>query len=320
MNKGTICSFVMLTILLGLSDFSASQDKGAEKKSVEVPMSERIFGLTLTSLDDVEASLSVIKTLQTKPSVRVVFDLDQSFNQAANKLERLHREAFIMAQLADSSALKKLSIQEYQDRLKKMSKLFQPHVDVWEIANEVNGNWVGQNAMKKTLAAFQLAESQKLKTAVTFFYQGIKTDKLNCLEKNEPDVFQWIQSQFQLDRPVEKRDSEIEKMRLNLDYVFMSWYPKECRNLQVDWKMVFVKMQSVFPNSKLGFGELGTAEPEFGSDYEFKLMDHFYKMKANEILPQFVGGYFWWYFGEEIQGKNKNRFIRKLQELSSVRN
>ncbi len=48
-----------------------------------------------------------------------------------------------MGELLDSSDEKKISIAAYNKRVESYLAAFGRDVDIWEIGNEVNGNWTG---------------------------------------------------------------------------------------------------------------------------------------------------------------------------------
>jgi hypothetical protein len=76
---------------------------------------------------------------------------------------------------------------------------------------------------------------------------------------------------------------------------------------------VYSKLASIFPNSKLGFGEIGTANPQGGSTYEVNLINQFYPLaKSVALPPAYVGGYFWWYFAEEMAPTNATILFNAL--------
>ena len=79
-------------------------------------------------------------------------------------------------------------------------------------------------------------------------------------------------------------------MKTGLDYVWISDYEDDCNGLQPAWEPVFKKLAEMFPNSRVGFGEVGTKY----SDRKESYIDRYYGMKVS--VPQYVGGYFWWYF------------------------
>jgi hypothetical protein len=106
--------------------------------------------------------------------------------------------------------------------------------------------------------------------------------------------------------------AQTEAIRKNVNYVLISWYPDQCNNITPDWPAIFEKLASIFPNAYVGFGELGTANPDGGQPDEQALISTFYPMVRNGInwpgtsaevaymQQHYVGGYFWWYFAEEM--------------------
>ena len=94
-------------------------------------------------------------------------------------------------------------------------------------------------------------------------------------------MFRWINDNV----PMNMKDS--------LDYVFVSYYEDDCDDIQPDWQSVFDSLHVIFPNSRLGIGECGTKFPERKESY----INRYYSMDIN--TPNFVGGYFWWYFKQD---------------------
>ena len=84
--------------------------------------------------------------------------------------------------------------------------------------------------------------------------------------------------------------------------MLISWYPDQFPGESPNWPWVYIKLAGIFPNSKVGFGELGTADPQYGSVYEINEITQYYPMaKTVAGLPaSYIGGYFWWYFAEEM--------------------
>ena len=66
-----------------------------------------------------------------------------------------------MGELVDSSGMKNVSIAQYSARTSKYLAAFPTGVDVWEIGNEINGNWLGATAdvVAKMTNAFDLVKS-----------------------------------------------------------------------------------------------------------------------------------------------------------------
>lgn len=280
-----------------------------------------IYGVTLDDVSKVDQEVQSLQQLQTPnmPTARVVFDYSEPPSAYAKSLRKLGGVAYLMGQIADSSDMKKFTTATYRKRTQQYFNALNGQVDVWEIGNEINGNWLGTGAMNKAKAAYQVIATAKQPTALTFFYEGEPEDRDNCIAKSHggDDMFSWIENNFQLNLPAEQRDPAIESFRLGLTYALVSWYPQQCNNIQPNWSVVFSKLASIFPNSKVGFGEIGTANPQHGSIYEVNLINEFYPLAKHVAMPSsYIGGYFWWYFAEEMVPANRSILFDTLKRAT----
>ena len=171
-----------------------------------------------------------------------------------------------------------------------------PLVDIWEVGNEVNGDWLGSNTMAKIQTMFDVVSAAGGVTALTFFYEGESNEARNCID-SQGGMFAWISRNF-LAHPT----PDTERLRLNVNYALISWYPTQCRGENPDWKTVFDRLSQIFPNSRVGFGELGTPNAQHGSSTEADLINTYYTLgKTLPGLPaSYISGIFWWYFAEEM--------------------
>ena len=264
---------------------------------------QQVVGVTLDDVSDSirPGEIAAIKALGVPVRARVVFDGGMNASYYLKPVQELKAVASIMGEIADSTVMRNYSVSSYQARAQAYLQALKGIVDVWEIGNEVNGNWLGTGTFEKIKAAYSVVKANQGKTALTFFYMGEPSDTNNCIDAPGNDQFSWIQSKFQLSLPARQRDSETEAMRLGLDEVLVSWYPDGCFNLKPDWSAIFTRLAGIFPNSKVGFGEIGTTKPQYGSAYEKALIQEFYPMKSRIVLPSsYIGGYFWWNFAAEM--------------------
>ena len=281
-----------------------------------------IYGVTLDDVSHISSKITSLKQLAHMPATRIYFDINSSASTYLSAIKSLNQTTYIMGELVDSSDMsnKKASLKALIGRTKQYTSKLKNLVDVWEIGNEVNGNWLGGKVMPKIQAMYKGVASQGGQTALTFFYEGERGQKGNCIATGAGgnDMFTWISTNFKLNLPPSQRPASSEAMRLGLNYVLISWYPQDCNNLNVNWTNVFKKLATIFPNSKLGFGELGTSNPQNGSAYEVGLIKQFYPMAKNVPLPnQYVGGYFWWYYAEEMVPTNKTILFNVLNSAIS---
>ena len=89
------------------------------------------------------------------------------------------------------------------------------------------------------------------------------------------------------------------RMKTGLDYVLVSYYEDDCNGLQPDWQSVFQRLGAMFPNSKLGFGEVGTQNTARKTEF----INRYYGTQVN--VPNFIGGWFWWYYKDDMVPASK---------------
>ncbi len=268
-------------------------------RSIPTPL----YGITLDNVSNavLPGEIASIQHLNHTPTSRVVFDPGMSPSYYSPQISQLRGISYIMGQISDSSSMKSYSVSSYQARAQDYVSSLGSLVDVWEVGNEVNGNWLGTNTIDKVQAAYDVVANAKGATALTFFYMGEPTDVNNCIDAPGDDLFTWITQKFQLGLPVSQRSVATERLRLGLNYALISWYPQGCNNLQPDWTTIYTKLAAIFPNAKVGFGELGTASVQNGSSYEVNLINQYYPLASKIALPaNYIGGYFWWNYAEEM--------------------
>lgn len=179
-----------------------------------------------------------------------------------------------MGELVDSYNFNDYDLKNYKERINAYLNYYPAKVDIWEIGNEVNGEWLGstKSVIEKLKNGYDLVKLRNQKVAVTFFYNN------GCYEDADHEMFTWI------------KNSVPDKMKKGLDYVFVSYYDEECSFGEPDWQYVFDELHKTFPNAKIGIGECGVKDREYSEDYIKKCY------QINVTTPNFIGGYFWWYF------------------------
>jgi hypothetical protein len=286
-------------LIVGLMYGSASGGSIAGR-SVPVPL----YGVTLDDVSKSSSEANSLAHMVHQPTARIVFDAGTNASYYVKPIQQFRSAAYIMGLLADSYYMSKYTPSNIKTWTQNYTATLGSLVDIWEIGNEVNGDWLGSNTIAKIEAMYDVVASQGGATALTFFYEGEPSDPNNCISTDNGgnDMFSWITQQFQLNLPVSQRSVETEKIRLNVNYVLISWYPDQCPGESPNWPWVYTKLAGIFPNSKVGFGELGTADPQYGSVYEINEITQYYPMaKTVAGLPaSYIGGYFWWYFAEEM--------------------
>jgi hypothetical protein len=293
-----LCAILSAPLVSGSGSIACGQTLGG--RSVPTP----IYGVTLDDVSSPAAGVNSLSQMAQTPAARIVFDAGVRPSYYLKPIQQFRNVAYIMGELVDSSYMQQYTISQITSWTQSYTKALGNLVDIWEIGNEVNGNWLGSNTLAKIEAMYDVVSSQGGATALTFFYEGEPSDPNNCIAADHGgnDMFTWINQQFQLSLPASQRPSETEKIRLNVNYVLVSWYPDQCPGETPNWPWVFGQLANIFPNSKVGFGELGTADPQYGSSFEINEISKYYPMaKTISGLPaSYIGGYFWWYFAEEM--------------------
>jgi len=271
------------------------------------PLPSPLYGVTLDNVTHPAAEATSLSQMVHTPIARVVFDRQQNGASYVTPVQQLHGSAYLMGLLLDSSDMSSVTtVAAVQQRAVDYTSSLGTAIDLWEVGNEVNGDWLAtstQDTMGKIEAMYDVVSSQGGATALTFFYEGEPSEPNNCIStaNGGNDMFTWINQMFQLNLPVAQRPAETEKIRTGLNYALISWYPDQCPGETPNWTVVYNQLAAIFPNAKVGFGELGTANPQNGSAYEMAEIQTYYPMAKTVTLPaSYVGGYFWWYFAEEM--------------------
>lgn len=267
-----------------------------------------IYGVTVDDVSNPSGIVDSLKQIPYFPTTRIVFDGGVKPSYYTTPINQMRGVSYIMGQILDSTEMGKLSIAAYQQRTQDYVNALGSQVDVWEIGNEVNGGWLSTNTQQQMVAAYDVVAAVNGATAITFFYEGEPSDPKNCIDKANGgnDMFSWINTNFQLGLSPDQRNAGNERLRLGTNYILISWYPQQCNDIKPNWSSIYSKLATIFPNSKIGFGEVGTADPQNGSTYEINLINEFYPLaKKISLPPSYIGGYFWWYYAEEMVPSTK---------------
>lgn len=242
-----------------------------------------LYGVTIDAVDNVPAVVDALSHLSRTPTVRVVFDEGMDAPHYVGPVVAIRDVAYVMGELADSSTLKQYTAPQLRQRAAAYLHALGGNVDVWEIGNEINGEWTGttRDVVDKTMAAYEVIKAGGGRTALTLYYNE------GCAEQPSRAMFDWVQRNL----PPRLRDG--------LDYVFISFYEDDCKIAPPDWNAVFSRLGELFPYAALGFGEVGTRH----AMRKAALVAHYYGLAIAH--PRFVGGYFWWYFRQDMVPRSR---------------
>jgi hypothetical protein len=236
-----------------------------------------IWGVTIDATSNLNSIVTSLSRLCKKPTTRIVFDEFVPATDYQNTVNQVSNVSFIMGELLDSYYMNQYNLATYSARANEYVNLLGSKVDIWEIGNEVNGEWLGtiSDVVAKIDTAYKIMKSKGKKTAITLYYNK------NCYENARNEMFRWVNENLN------------SNLRNGLDYVWISYYEDDCNSYQPVWQQVFDSLHVLFPNSKIGIGECGTTKTTQKANY----VNRYYKM--NITTPKFVGGYFWWYYKQD---------------------
>src|ERR1700760_2362662 len=112
-------------------------------------MPGHIYGVTVDDISELKAITLALADMPRFPTVRIVFDKGEPVSYYTPAVNALRPHAYIMAQPVDSSDAKAYSLSGYANQFQKSWNAMSQTVDLWEVGNEVNGNWLGTGIMDK---------------------------------------------------------------------------------------------------------------------------------------------------------------------------
>jgi len=274
--------YIILIVVPILLSCQSSDKNSAQNK--------KIYGITLDSINNIDQSIDSIKSFSKRVTTRLVFD-KVSAKTYKNAIDKLSIHTDIMGELFDSEYIKDYSLDSYKKRVNEYLDMYGDKITIWEIGNEVNGEWTGDPNVvaQKTIYAYNEAKKRGYKTALTLYYNDF-TYNDGCWSKPYEKMRDWAK---------ERLSNELKN---GIDFVFISYYEEDCDNYRPsnkEWESVFKDLENIFPNAKLGFGEIGTTNKKEKPSY----LKRYYTLNLKN--PNFIGGYFWWYFREDMIPKTK---------------
>lgn len=265
-----------------------------------------IYGVTVDSITGLSATVAALKNLSHMATTRVVFDENVGSNTYITPVKTLRPVSYIMGEILDSQYMTTCDQACYDNRTNDYLGNLGSYVDVWEVGNEVNGEWAATTGSVPTAAqtaavvakihdAFLKVKSIGGKTALTLYWNGPPDDgSHSCWSAKQNSMLTWAQANIPDD------------MKQGLDYVLVSYYDQDCgpvaqaskANPQQYWHdNVFVPLQQMFPSSHVGFGENG-AHKAASNSVKTQYMQTYYGLHFAD-LPGYIGGHFWWYWKED---------------------
>lgn len=219
-----------------------------------------IYGVTLDDIDEVDSAIPSLRDLPFKPMARVVVDNGRDLSDYLEPVKRLLTVCDVMIQVQDSFDDSSLTTSAYVKKFVDLIDLFQGvNIAMWEIGNEVSGDWLSPNIWQKVKQCAVIAQNKNLKTAITFF---MDEDLAPFLQSHEP---------------------------VHCDVVLISCYPstpKELRKMNERLPGVLDELKSYCTATEAGVGEYGPEE--WDSKHTIAV-----RSKLVEVFDLYNGGFYW---------------------------
>ena len=249
-----------------------------------------------------------------------MFDPGTTAAQYYPALVKLHAVAYVMGGIMDSYYFPS-DLQTYTARTNELVGTLKNVVDVWEIANEINGEWLrvdsnGPDAVaaqeetdigNMVAAAYDIVKANGGLTSVTMYYNDDRKGN-NCWQLPMDAWQSWAQTYLPA------------RVRQGADYALFSYYPyQDCPGLSPNWTADFKLLESIFPVAKVGFGEIGTSSTSAPTSVQQNLIKSYYPMANTKMAadPRFIGGYFWWNYAEQMVPYSTSSYWNLLKQTIS---
>jgi hypothetical protein len=253
---------------------------------------EPLYGVTLDQIAHPERLAEMLAALSERPTTRVYLDRREPASYYRAALLQIHRVSGVMGELLDSSDEAGVSVKAFQSRTLSYLTTLGAEVDIWEIGNEVNGNWTGPYKLvaAKFAEAYDDVAAAGGVSALTLYANEFGPE--HCGDgSSELTPVQFTQ------RYVPARIAD------GVSYMLLSYYPTQCGGREPDSLEVAIELErlhALYPNAALGFGEVGLPRPVGQATLSTgeQIMRWAYSLSPG--LPYYVGGYFWWYGAQDV--------------------
>lgn len=242
-----------------------------------------VWGVTTdNSTINTTEQVNALGALSERAMLRTVFDYPRKASDYAASITELSTVATIMASPIDAVIFSEVDIASVNTRIQEYLNTLGKVVDIWEIGNEINGDWMGNNVIEKIEVMYDAVKAKNKKTALTLYYEPTP-------DSPDHDMITWVEKNI----PVGHR------LRTGIDYVWVSYFEDENEGHALtneEVTKIFTALTRIFPNAKLGFGECGWGQgiPE-SNVKRGELIHRFYDYRIPSV-PNYVGGGFYWHF------------------------
>lgn len=256
-----------------------------------------LYGVTVDDTSRLSDTLAALRALPVKPTVRVVFSAGSSPTGYLPAVRQLAASATVMGELLDSSEETQVPVDAMASRTRRYMAVLGQFVSIWEVGNEVNGNWLGPypDVASRLIAAYNQVSEAGGRTALTLYANQFGPD--HCGDGPAEATPEQFSSRYV---PAPVRD--------HLNYVFLSYYPSQCGGLEPGNAQVRAEMlalHALYPSASLGLGEVGLPAAVTTATTALARQVMAWAYSLDPGLAYYVGGYFWWYAVEDALGPGR---------------
>lgn len=360
-----------------------------------------IFGVTITDLDQAAAAAPYLQQLVAANGavpvvVRVVFEpieksKETDFEERLARYERTVKElrdgsnVCVLGTIADSYDMHfylpdspnprwPIGYRNYERWTERLVGKMGELVDIWEIGNEVNGEWYGwkgedyktdRQHMQPQYQRKRILKRERVKQELTLAYNKIRLlrpdgltaitllynadqNSHHCVEFSEYEMNDWANQYL------------VRELRNGVDLVLLSYYEntQDCPQVGRSAEQLVLVLSALRKNlftgeqTTFGFGEIGykqtcyrTDKPEKEIDDEARVdnpvcqsgqqvyVDRYYESLDRDLRTalanyqppagikpvRFMGGYFYWYFLQDMVLSGNAESDRVRTSLLAVR-
>lgn len=251
-----------------------------------------LWGLTSDNcMEKTDRQVQALRQFPQRVTIRTVFDLPENGGPQVDDygacVKAFSAVADVMGLILDSQAMAALKPNDVAVRMAAYMARLGPDVRLWEVGNEVNGSWLGDDVLAKIEIMYDAAKAAHRLTALTLYHEV----------KPEPgtEMLGWVDAHI----PPGHR------LRDGLDYVLVSYYEDENgghRLSQDELDPMFAALAQRFPNARLGIGEFGWGHGRpSDAAQRAALLKRVYQYRVPAVA-RFVGGGFYWHFRQTMVG------------------
>lgn len=186
-----------------------------------------IYGINITDIYGYIIETRLRALSGPRKTARIVIDSITNIQDAIPVVRMVKHYCDVMIQIQDSYGEAKLSDSQLFAKADKLFTTFKDDCKLWEIGNEINGDWCSPNIVERVKSIWLMMPTEH-KAMVTLFCDGNFTD--------------WYA-----------------RNPIKVDYVGLSFYPQN-DDWSYDWNILTDKITGINPNCQVGISECGFEE------------------------------------------------------------